>query len=101
MLHSIAGMIVGRKMDQESVGCEFRWPPHCRFGPDDFFNFTHERRSFASLSAERMDHNVISTPIHFKLVICPVRSNLCWRIDQEIPIGKSPLALVCAFGPTV
>src|SRR5437867_7022694 len=101
MLHTVAGMIVGGEVNQEGIRVEFRRSPHRRLGAHYSLDVAYQRGPLATFISERMNHNVIRLAGYLKVIDSPVGSDLCWRIDHDVPIGKLPFALAGTVGAAV
>src|ERR1043165_4070636 len=97
MFHAVSGMIVGGKVNQKSVLFKFRSAPHCHLCAHDLLDVFHEGSTLPAFRTKRMDHNVILLPVNFEALFGPIGCNLSWRVDQNVPVRKLPLALSRAF----
>ena len=101
MFHAVARMAVVGKVNEKSVRVEFRWTPHCRFGPYDTLDVAHKFRSFTALVSQRMNDDAICFAVLLKIVFRPIGSNFSRVVDHDVPIGKLKFRFVLAFCPAV
>src|SRR5215203_5504583 len=101
MFHAVSGTIVGGKVTQEGVFFKFRSAPHRHLCAHDFLDVFHEGSTPSPFLTKRMDHNVILLAVNFKVVLGPIRCNLGWRVDQNVPVWKLPLALAGTFSAAI
>ena len=101
MFHAVARVAIIREVNQKSVRVEFRRSPHRRFSAHDLLDVAHQCRTLTTFATQRMNDDVISLAVDSEPVICPVKRNFSWRIDQHIPIRKLKLRLVLLFRSSV
>src|SRR5215216_8118080 len=93
MFHAVAGMILGGKVQQERVLFKLRRTPHGHFRAHDLLDISHERRSLSSFRTKRVDDDVILLAVNFKRILRPIGCDFSRRIDQNVPVWKSPFGL--------
>src|ERR1044072_8151248 len=71
MLHAVAGMIVGGKVNEKRVLLKLRRAPHRYLRAHDLLDVLHKRGPFATFRTERVDDDVILLAVDVEIVLCP------------------------------
>src|SRR5437660_1110465 len=87
---SMNGAIVGGKMNQKSIGVEFRRTPHRSLGTHNLLDIADQRRTLAALVSQGMHHYVELLAVHLEIVTGPIGTNFRRGVDHDVPIRKLP-----------
>src|ERR1043166_5191435 len=96
MFHAVAG-----EVNQKRVLLKLRRAPHRHFSVHDLLDVLHQRRPLTAFWTERVHYDVILFAVEFEIVLRPIGSDLCWRVDHDVPVWKLPLGLADAISATV
>src|SRR5262249_25352473 len=88
-------------MNQESVFIKLWRSPHSCFCTNNLFDVAHQCWSLSSFRSERVHYDVVPLAVNLEVINCPIRSDLSWRVDHDVPVRKLPFGLIWSLHPPI